>query len=306
MIHALGIDVGGTGVKLGLVDSSGQIRSVHYVPVETTISLSQLVDRLSVACQPLLLEVDIEGIGIAMPGFADSQTGILRDGGNNLPCLTEQSLPQALAARLNRPVRFENDGLAAVLGEMRFGAARGACNFGMLTLGTGVGGGIVTGGRLVRGKHGEPPELGAMVLDMHGTANYSGLAGTLEGFAGKAGFLAAFQAHGRSGDDLRSHFNALDSDPAARAAFNAVATRIAQACGTLVNSLNLDLLLLGGGIAGVGDRLLRAVRSSMTRSTWPMLLGQVELRLAERGNDAGMLGAASLFFPSKVPEKVEN
>lgn len=306
MIHAIGIDVGGTGVKLGLVNSAGRLLEQSYVPVKTQMPLPQLVGRLAEACAPLLAQGDVDGIGIAMPGFADSQTGVLRDGGNNLPCLTEQSLPQALSAQLGLPVRFENDGLAAVLGEMRFGAARGACNFGMLTLGTGVGGGIVTGGRLVRGKHGEPPELGAMVLDMQGAANYSGLSGTLEGFAGKAGFLAAFKAHGRTGDDLLRHFAALDSDPAALAAFNSVAGRIAQACGTLVNSLNLDLLLLGGGIAGVGERLLRAVRSAMTLSTWPMLLGQVELRLAERGNDAGMLGAASLFFPSDLATKVEN
>ena len=306
MMQAIGIDVGGTGVKLGLVNSAGQISTVGYIPVEKQMPLKQLVERLAQACKPLLSEGKVEGIGIAMPGFADSQTGVLRDGGNNLPCVTEQSLPQALGSQLDLPFRFENDGLAAVLGEMRFGAAQGACNFGMLTLGTGVGGGIVTGGRLVRGKHGEPPELGAMVLDMQGATNYSGLSGTLEGFAGKAGFLSAFHAQGRSGDDLLRHFDALDTDPAALAAFNSVAARIAQACGTLVNTLNLDLLLLGGGIAGVGDRLLRTVRSSMALSTWPMLLGQVELRLAERGNDAGMLGAASLFFPSDISTKVEN
>lgn len=304
MIASLGIDVGGTSVKIGLVDKKGRILARRHLVIDHDISHADLARGISEACRAIASpEYDIRGLGVATPGYMDPATGILRDGGENLPCLRHASLPRALSADLNLPVEFENDGLAAILGELHFGAAQGARNAALLTLGSGVGGGIVLGGQPVRGARGEPPELGAIVLDAMGAVNYSGLAGTLEYYAGKAGFLRAFADNGLPGDDLIALFAAVPGDPAAERAVDQVAAKLAQACGSLINALNLDLILLGGGISSAGEALMSSVRRQLAHYTWPMLLERSELRLAARRNDAGLLGAASFFlFPdnSKV------
>ena len=292
MSCAVGIDVGGTAVKLGLVSAEGRVLARAALPSRAYDSFEALLAALAAAI------ADMGGrpqaVGIATPGYAEPAEGRLGVGAQNVPVLQGRRLGAALQARLDLPVRQINDGVAAALGELRFGAGRGLCRFAVITLGTGVGGAVVIDGRPVMGEHGEPPEFGAMVLDAAGPLNYSGLRGTFEAYACADGFARAHAAAGGADTcDVAALFaRAVRSDPAARAAVDAVCRRIAQACGTMINLLGLEACLLGGGISGAGAALVDRVAAHLPAFTWPFLLDRARVARAETGNDAGLLGAA--------------
>jgi glucokinase len=231
-------------------------------------------------------------VGICTPGFADRQTGLLVDGGRNVPALRTASLPAYLAAAMGVPVRIENDGVAATLGEMRFGTGRGFSRLVLLTIGTGIGGAIAVNGSVITGDNGEPPELGAIVLEAGGARGRR----TLEELAAGPAFGRAFEAFapGVAAPDLPELFRRADTDDAARAAVDEVSGHIAHALGMLINGLNLESCLIGGGVAGAGEKLVGPIRRRLAEFTWPMLLERVQVLAASRGNDAGLLGAAWL------------
>ncbi len=290
---ALGIDIGGSSVKLGLVTGGGEILARAQVPFDRSLDFSAFAETLGEAAGGLIGKASspVAAVGVAAPGQVEPGTGISVAGVENVPCLEGNSLPHALGARLSLPVFALNDGMAATLGEMRHGAGRGLQRFALFTIGTGIGGGIVIGGKLVAGPNGEPAELGAIVLDVEGPRNYSGLPGTLEAFASVPGLNAAYGSQGMAAAAIFER--AAAGDEAAAKAVDAVCRRIAQACGILVNALNLEACILGGGVSNAGEALLTAARRHLPGFTWPVLLANFELRLAEHRNDAGILGAAA-------------
>ena len=287
---AAGVDIGGTMIKLGLT-AAGQVLArgrIPYAPLGSFDDVAEQIVRVVRA-----MEADAgrraEALGIAAPGHARPQDGLMVDGTANVPLLRERSLAAALRARTGLPTATVNDGSAATLGELHFGAGRGVSRFALLTLGTGVGGGIVIDGRLVTGDDGVPPELGAMVLDDAAAGHR-----TLEDFASAGGFAAAYRrAGGHSAlTPLDIFAQAAAGQGVAIATIDAVARRIAQGLGTLVNALNLEACLVGGGIAEAGEPLLQRIRAQLPQFTWPFLLARVRDARAETGQDAGILGAA--------------
>ena len=288
----LGIDVGGASIKLGLVrDGTVLARArVDTRAYATADSLARAVARQTAA----LDGPNPTAAGLATPGYVRPGDGLLVDGAVNVPQFADQPLAALFGPHLALPVVALNDGVAAALGEARHGAGRGLDRFVLITLGTGVGGAVVLGGRPLLGSANEPPELGAIVLDILGAPNAAGLPGTLEDAACTTGFARAYQARGGppgcTPETIFAH--AAAGDPAADAALDHVCRRIAQALGGLVSALNLQACLLGGGIAAAGEPLRQRVHAHMARATWPFLLARAELRLAERGNDAGLIGAA--------------
>jgi len=228
-------------------------------------------------------------LGVAAPGHAQAGDGRMVNGTANVPLLRHRSLAAALRERLAIPIGTVNDGIAAALGELRFGAGRGLERFVVVTLGTGVGGGVVVGGRAVTGAEGEPPEIGAMVLDAGIDAPR-----TLEEFACAAGFAAAYRRQGgEPGLSPEAIFaRAASGEAMASHAVEATCRRIAQGLGTLVNILNLEACIVGGGIAEAGESLLGPIRRSLPDFTWPYLLSRTRVERAATGSDAGILGAA--------------
>jgi glucokinase len=149
----------------------------------------------------------------------------------------------------------------------------------------------VIDGRIVTGARGEPPELGAIVLDCAGPVNYSGLPGTLEAYASVPGLNDAYGSRDLSAEEIFRR--AGEGDAEAGRALDATCGRLAQACGMLVNALNLEACILGGGVSNAGEALRARVERHLPRFTWPMLLNNCQVRLAEHRNDAGILGAAA-------------
>ncbi|HEX2885435.1 ROK family protein [Vineibacter terrae] len=289
---AVGVDIGGTTIKLGLVAPDGQVRARHRLPYGTLRSFEDVADSLADAVRRMEAQAGRAAVlGIAAPGHAQPGDGVMVDGTRNVPLLKDRSLAEALTARLALPFVTVNDGSAAALGELHFGAGRGLARFALITLGTGVGGGVVIARRLVTGDDGVPPELGAMVLD-----DRQGAPRTLEDFASASGFIAAYEDRGGApGCEPADIFaRAAAGDAAAGAALDAVCRRIAQGLGTLINALNLDACLIGGGIAQAGAPLLERVHHHLPDFTWQFLLARTRVTLAATGEDAGILGAARL------------
>ncbi len=292
-----GLDFGGTSVKLGLVDGgTGAVLARGAVPVRRDMSFAELAGAVEQALEGFPAGKPA-AIGIASPGYADPETGVLIDGTNNIPALGEgQSLTARFAARYRVPVTIDNDGTCAALGELAFGCARGLRRFVLMTLGTGIGGGVVIDGRPVLGSRRTPPEIGAVCLDPDGPVNYSGVPGSFERLACAASVVERYRAAGGGTASTSAEVFALvdRDDPAAVAAVDGIARAIAQACGIMTNLLNLEACILGGGMSGAGPMLARRVESHLERYTWPLLRRNVEIRLAALGNDAGLLGAAAI------------
>ncbi|HVL72699.1 MAG TPA: ROK family protein [Beijerinckiaceae bacterium] len=291
-MSAVGIDIGGTNVKLGLVDGTGAILARRRYPYAGFASFDDLAVALAEAVGVLGREAaqPVRGIGIAAPGHARDGDGVMVDGTANVPLLRGRSVAAALRDRLDLPTATVNDGTAAALGELRWGLGRGLDRFAVVTLGTGVGGGVVIHGRVVTGSEGEPPEIGAMVLDAE-----AGAKGTLEALACAAGFSEAYaRAGGSAGVPPEAIFARAEAgEPAALTALDAVCRRIAQACGTMINLVNLQACLIGGGIAAAGEPLRSRVEAHLPAFTWPYLLARTRIDLARTGPDAGILGAAA-------------
>jgi glucokinase len=289
---AIGIDIGGTNVKLGLVDRSGTLLARRRYAYAGFTGFEDLVEALAAAVRAMSCDTSLRpcGIGIAAPGHARESDGVMVDGTANVPLLRGRSLALALREWAGLPTVTLNDGAAATLGELRWGLGRGLDRFAVLTLGTGVGGGIALGGRVIAGNDGEPPEIGAMVLDVDAGQN-----GTFEALACAAGFSDAYaRAGGLAAVDPETIFaRAERGEVEAVAALDTVCRRIAQACGIMINLLNLEACLLGGGISAAGEPLRARVETHLPAFTWPYLLARSRLDLASTKQEAGILGAAA-------------
>lgn len=297
---AVGIDIGGTTIKLGLIARDGQVRARRRLPYAALSSFEDVADSLAAAVRGMETDAGRKAasLGIAAPGHAQPGDGVMVDGTRNVPLLKDRSLAVALSERLDLPYETMNDGSAAAIGELHCGAGRGLSRFALITLGTGVGGGIVIDGRLVTGDDGVPPELGAIVLN-----DRLGAPRTLEDFASVSGFVAAYEMAGGSADCQPAEIfrRAAGGDGAASVAIDAVCRRIAQGLGILINALNLQACLIGGGIAQAGTPLRDAVTRHLPDFTWHFLLQRAHVALAETGDDAGILGAAWLAFDRAEP-----
>ncbi len=295
-----GLDFGGTAIKMGLISEEGAPLGRTSVAYDPQKSFEDLVDAVCAAFEALLstLKVRPEALGIAAPGFADPGTGVLIDGTNNVPALKGQSLPATLSARLDLPAFIDNDGTCAVTGELLFGAGRSFRNFVLITIGTGIGGGVVINRQVITGRDGLPPEIGAICLDPDGPVNYSGIPGTLEKLACASGIVDLYRDNGgKRGGALTPQdiFRwAAGGDEAARLTVDRVGAYIAQAFGIMINLLNLEACIIGGGISAAGQPLLDGVRKHLPSFTWTNLYRNSQVILAHLGNDAGLIGAAAM------------
>lgn len=293
----LGVDVGGTAVKLGLLTATGEVIARAALPFDPSQPFDAVVAAICEAGIALLAGRAPEAVGIATPGHADPATGILRDGANNVPALRGHSLPAAIGQQFGVPAFVWNDGTCATLAEMRFGAGRPFSRFVLITIGTGIGGGVVIDRRLVTGPDGLPPEIGALCLDPGGPLNYSGIRGTFERLASAPALVERYQREAGRQDAISAEEVirlAAEGRQAAGTAVDGMARTIAQAFGIMTNLLNLEACILGGGVSAAGEVLLNAVRRHLPSFTWPALHRNVRVLLAQHRNDAGILGATAL------------
>jgi glucokinase len=306
---AIGIDLGGTQVRAGLVDASGAVVAHAATRTDATGGPQAVIEQIHQLVREVAAVVVLEriaGVGMAAPGPLDGDAGVTL----GIPTLAGFSgvpLARLLEERLDLPVRLENDGIAAAFGEWRFGAGRGLRNFVYVTVSTGVGGGIVADGRLLRGRRGMAGHVGHMTIIRDGALCACGNRGCWEAHASGT----AFAREGRRraamvvGSILAAHGAALDGqivfeaarkgDPLARA----LVAEEAQLLGIgIVNLLHLyspELVVLGGGVSN-GFDLLHAGIVAQIHAAALAPFRDVPIVRAALGGNSGLVGAAALIL----------
>jgi glucokinase len=305
----VGIDLGGTTTKAALVSERYELLARTAVPTELR-SQAALLDSIERVVEQVAEGATPAAVGFGLPSQIDQREGRVLDS-TNVP-LEEIDFKQEMAKRLGVRVEIDNDANAACLAETRIGAARGSRHVVMLTLGTGVGGGLVLDGELYRGSYGTAAELGHMSIDEDGPPcqGHCTNRGCLEVLCSATGILAAAnriadeRPHGglagarSAGEDLDAHFvidRAKEGDTEARDVFRIVGRHLGVGIANYVNIFNPELVVIGGGISAAGELLLEPAREEYQRRA---LRSSSSARVvaAELGNDAGVLGAAALVL----------
>jgi len=289
--RVVGVDVGGTKILAGVVDAEGAVQHRRERLTELD-SQERLVEELGAAVEDVI-DDSIEAIGFGVPSRVDQETGRV-DGSVNIP-LVDVPLRELMTERFGLPVAIENDGNAAALAEHRVGAGRDARTMVMLTLGTGVGGGVVIDDKLLR----DGGELGHTVLVYDGIPCQGTCTGRghLEGYvSGTAATKLAQEAFGPAVDAHRLVRLAAEGDATAVEILDGIGRKLGAAIGSFVNVFRPQIVVIGGGFASAGDFLLEPAREIMRREALPPADDRVEIVRAELGTAAGVIGAALVAY----------
>lgn len=305
---AIGIDLGGTNLRAAAVTDAGEVLEKRARPLGDPADGDGIVEAVAGMALDLLSRGGAMAVGIGAAGPLDHRAGVMYSP-PNIPGLKNMPLASRVALRVGLPVRLENDANAAVFGEYRAGAGRGASVLVGLTLGTGVGGGIVLDGELFRGPDGSAGELGHIVVDPEGPSCSCGGRGHLEAYASATATLKRF-ADGVSAGRAAlpggwtggvERVTAADIDRFARDghAFAADALaetgrRLGDGIATLVNVFDPDMVVLLGGLTGAFDLFGPAMRAAIRAQAVSPGRERVRVVPGELGGDAGLVGAALL------------
>lgn len=317
-MYRIGIDLGGTNIAAGLVNERFEIVAKDSLPTQAKRPPEQIVDDIALLCRRVceaagVCESDVEAVGIASPGVANHDSGVV-EYANNLPF---RHFPIAALLRERFPVGLvtvENDANAAAWGEAVAGAARGTDNSVMITLGTGVGGGIIIDRKVYSGSNFAGAELGHIVIEHGGRQCSCGRRGCWEAYSSATALirmteekLAECAVSGRAtlmADIVaqRGHVSgrtACDAmrrgDEAAREVYDEYVGYLACGLTNIVNIFQPQVISLGGGISGEGQSLIDAVTPPVHAEQYGSgIVRLADIRIAELGNDAGIIGAACL------------
>ncbi len=298
----IGLDVGGTFLKGARIDASGKVLARLHEPIRKTTT-ADILGQLAGAVESLEKDVGPSlAVGVGLPGIVEMTRGRVRSA-PNVPALDGLKVGEELEARTGRASFAENDANAAALAEAWLGAGRGASHVLFVTLGTGVGGGLVFDGRIWMGRNGYAGEIGHIQVEPDGVPCGCGSWGCLETIAGVPGWgrrAEALLASGRS--SVLAGKSPLDPQVIVEAARgdDAVALEVvdgaARAVGVgvaaVLDLLNVDRVVVGGGVAAAGFFLLERIAEETRKRTFPHVFADVTFRLAELGSDAGVVGAS--------------
>ena len=293
--RVIGVDLGGTKILAGVVDRDGSVERRRESPTPTD-SQEELLGGLESAVAELL-DDDVAAIGFGIPSTIDQRSGKAVTS-VNIP-LADLDLRAWMGERFGLPVGIDNDANAATLAEWAHGAGRGTRYMVMLTLGTGVGGGLILDGRPYRGAVGAGAELGHMVIDIDGTPCQGACTGRghLEALAsGHAASEAAREAFGPAVDAHRLVRLANEGDQAAVELLAEFGHRLGAGIASLANIFNPELVVIGGGFSAAGDFLLDPAREMVAREALRPARDFVRIVRAELGTAAGLVGAGLVAF----------
>ena len=309
----IGIDVGGTNVKIALVDSKGKIIYSNSIPTRAEMGYEYTINNMKEAITELIKETksdpkNIESIGFGFPGQIDYQKGIVRLA-PNIPGWVDVPIAEIMEKEFGIPTRVDNDVRCAALGELNYGAGQGCDNLICITVGTGIGSGLVINGKLVRGASNAAGEIGHIKLDMNGGPLCGcGDRGCLEAFASGPSIVALAEEYIKGGKstkyrelanpDITPYIvseAAKQGDPVAKRIFTIVGEYIGIGLASVVNLLNPEKIIIGGGVAAAGDLLLTPIKESLVKRAMPIAGSAVEIVPAQLGNSAGVIGASLLI-----------
>ena len=314
MKYYIGIDLGGTNIVAGVVNENYEIIAKASTKTNCPRPANEIADDMAkMAIQAMenakLTMDDIGWVGIGTPGIANSSTGII-EYSNNLG-FENTPMVEMIQKHINKPVFIENDANAAAYGEFVAGAAKGANNAVCITLGTGVGGGIVIDGKIYSGSNFAGAELGHTVISVDGPQCSCGRKGCFEVFSSATGLIRmtkeAMEAHPESGMhalsaerggkvSARTSFDAMRAgDATAKQVVDDYLKYLAAGITNTINIFQPDVLCIGGGVCNEGDALLVPVKELVAKEVYTRNSKKnTEIVIAKLGNDAGIIGAAFL------------
>jgi glucokinase len=312
----VGIDLGGTFIKFVLVDEERGPSESMQLPTPLDRGPAGVVEQMAAGSRQLmaahgLSDEDIVGVGIGSPGPINIAKGLVL-ATPNLPGLDNCPLRDLVSEALGFPAVLENDANAAAYGEYIAGAGKGTGDMVMLTLGTGVGGGVVIDGKLLHGRHDAGAELGHIILVPDGEPCGCGQRGCLEQYA-SATFLARrttrrIREEGAASSlekvlEAKGEIDARDINEARRAGdklagemWDEAIRYLAQGCVDLCRIFDPDRIVLAGGMTKAGDDLMGPLRKHFAELDWTLMATPTEIAIASLGNDAGSIGAAGVAW----------
>ncbi len=312
---AIGIDLGGTNLKVALVDSSGRIVARATQPMDATPNPPVVMDAMVSLSHQVMLDAQVDvsaviGVGVGSPGPLSFSRGVIiravnLAGWENIP------LRDQLGKLIGKPVVLDNDGNAAAYGEFWAGRCRDGHDLALLTLGTGVGGGIILGGQVLRGHFENAGEMGHTIVEPRGRACSCGKSGCLEQYASAssvtkralekvmAGESSALGVRVKRGDEVTAQTVARlarDGDALCQRVWDETCFYLAIACINIQHTFNPEKVYLGGGLACAGNQLMDGVREQFDSMSWTQHDDKPTIELASLGYDAGVIGAAGLAW----------
>ena len=313
---AIGVDLGGTKIEVALVDSRGKVKKRFRQPTEAEKGYIAVREHIVTAVRQVLEDKNSRpvGIGVGIAGQVELKTGVVlfapNLGWRNEPLLSN------LSDTLEIPVAITNDVRAACWGEWLFGAGKGTYDLVAIFVGTGIGGGVVSGGRILNGYSNTLGEIGHMPVDIHGPKCHCGSWGCVEAIAG--GWAIARQAREavdaspREGEALlrlsEGRVDAItagmvvqalvEGDPVSKKIMDRAAEALVTASIGIVNAFNPSRLILGGGVVEGYPKLIELVQEGVRRRALGAATEQLKVLKAELGGDAGVVGAAALALSS--------
>nr|CCC56135.1 glucokinase [Weissella thailandensis fsh4-2] len=316
----IGIDLGGTTIKFAIMTATGDIQQKWSIQTNILDEGSHIVPDIiySINYHLDLYQLDKEriiGVGMGTPGTVNEKDGTVQ-GAFNLNWKESQNVKADLEAGLGFPVAVDNDANAAALGEQWRGAGNNQPEVVFVTLGTGVGGGLVNEGKMIHGAKGAAGEVGHMIVEPGGYQCTCGNYGCLEQYASATGVVhlahdyadayagdSKLKAMVSNGEEITSKIVfdlAKEGDYLANEVVDKVAFYLGLATANIANLLNPSAIVIGGGVSAAGDFLLTRVQKNFNDFAFKMTRHVTELKLAELGNDAGAYGAASLALQAQA------
>ena len=309
----IGIDLGGTNIKVGCFDIGLNLISKISVETKADLGPEDVIDRLADAIKNLVGSAglglsDIAAAGIGTPGPADYKAGIIINS-TNMPTFKNVPIRQMLNDKLHCPVAFDNDANVACLGEFAAGAGRDVTDMVLLTLGTGIGGGIISDGRLVLGSGSNAAELGHIIIYPDGRVCNCGQRGCAEAYAsanqtakrateaiesGAESSLAKVLEDKGEIDCKDVYEQMKKGDALAKKITDETAKALALLCINILHTTDPQRIVFSGGMIAEGDRLLDRIKYYFDEHIWKLKKESVEICFATLGEDAGIIGAAAL------------
>jgi glucokinase len=285
----LGVDLGGTNVKIGVCTAAGEIRGSVSLPTEAARGPQDAIDRMGAAAEKLMQKTGrARACGSGVPGPLDLERTVLFVA-VNMPGWKDVPYPRMLGDRLGIRTFMENDANCAAWGEYICGAGQGTRSLVLYTLGTGVGGGIIIDGDLWVGASGAAGELGHMTIEIDGLKCGCGQLGCVEQYAS----ASALSRRWGKGSAKECFDAARRGDPDALAAIDGSADALAIGLANMIHVLHPEIIVLAGGMAAAGDMLFDRVRAGVRRRVFPVCLEKIRIEPSKiSGDDAGWLGAA--------------
>ncbi|MBU5342133.1 ROK family glucokinase [Caldifermentibacillus hisashii] len=315
MNKLIGIDLGGTTIKFAILTEYGDIQQKWSITTDISNDGKNIVPNIIDSINHHLklyglTAEDFIGIGMGSPGTIDREHGTVK-GAYNLNLASLQPVKEKIEAGTKIPFFIDNDANVAALGERWKGAGEGASDVVFITLGTGVGGGIIADGHLIHGKVGAAGEIGHLNVNPEGYTCTCGNQGCLETVASATGivhlardFSEEFSGESQlkwlidDGQEVTAKTifdSAKAGDSLARLVVDKFCYYLGLGCSQIANILNPETIVIGGGVSAAGDILLQGVLKYFSKFAFPQVRNSTKLKIAQLGNDAGVIGAASLI-----------